>query len=41
MRFLRSIEGNTKRERMRRNEIRENLQINPSEGKLTNNRICF
>jgi hypothetical protein len=39
VRFLRKLEGKTKRERIRSKKIRKNVKANTSEGKLTNSRI--
>jgi hypothetical protein len=39
MKFLRRTEGKTIMERIRNGKMRDNLKLNTSEGKLTNNRI--
>jgi hypothetical protein len=39
MRYLRIVEGKTKRERIRSKKITEKLKVNTLEGKLVNNRI--
>jgi hypothetical protein len=38
-RFLRSIEGKTKRDKIRNEKIGENLKVNTLEGKLTDSRM--